>query len=90
MWAQLPVFPATNIRCVQEGTVNGRCYGERVRFDPRYPRQVWGEETGLSYNLHRYSDARTGGGRADPIGSSSPVLIFRSERGCVHWGMDRI
>ncbi|WCM92979.1 RHS repeat-associated core domain-containing protein [Acidovorax sp. NCPPB 2350] len=40
-----------------------------MRFDLRYPGQVWDEETGLSYNLHRYYDAGTGGYiQADPIG----------------------
>ncbi len=53
----------------QEGTASGRSYGEAVRFDLRYPGQVWDEETGLSYNLHRYYDAGTGRFvQADPIG----------------------
>ncbi len=53
----------------QEGTASGRSYGEAVRFDLRYPGQVWDEETGLSYNLHRYYDAGTGRYvQADPIG----------------------
>jgi RHS repeat-associated protein len=40
-----------------------------VKFDLRYPGQVFDEETGLSYNLHRYYDAATGRYmQADPIG----------------------
>ncbi|CAM3861184.1 RHS repeat-associated protein [Paracidovorax anthurii] len=53
----------------QSGEAGLRSYGEAVRFDLRYAGQVWDEETGLSYNLHRYYDA--GMGRyiqADPIG----------------------
>ena len=53
----------------QEGAASGRSYGEQVRFDLRYPGQVWDEETGLSYNLHRYYDVGTGRYvQADPIG----------------------
>ncbi|CAM4021328.1 RHS repeat-associated protein [Paracidovorax anthurii] len=53
----------------QSGEASGRSYGEAVRFDLRYPGQVWDEETGLSYNLHRYYDAGTGRYiQADPIG----------------------
>ncbi|WP_416208900.1 RHS repeat-associated core domain-containing protein [Acidovorax sacchari] len=53
----------------QEGAASGRSYGEAVRFDLRYPGQSWDEETGLSYNLHRYYDAGTGRYvQADPIG----------------------
>ncbi|TCP10558.1 RHS repeat-associated core domain-containing protein, partial [Simplicispira metamorpha] len=38
-------------------------------FELRYPGQQWDEETGLSYNLHRYYDAVTGRyTQADPIG----------------------
>lgn len=44
-------------------------YAEAVSFDLRYPGQQWDEETGLSYNLHRYYDAATGRyTQADPIG----------------------
>ncbi|MDA8523439.1 RHS repeat-associated core domain-containing protein [Acidovorax sp. NCPPB 4044] len=53
----------------QSGEAGIRSYVEAVRFDLRYPGQVWDEETGLNYNLHRYYDA--GSGRyiqADPIG----------------------
>uniref|UniRef100_A0A2G7SNP2 RHS repeat-associated core domain-containing protein n=1 Tax=Chryseobacterium sp. B5 TaxID=2050562 RepID=A0A2G7SNP2_9FLAO len=40
-----------------------------MKFDLRYPGQVFDEETGLSYNLHRYYDAATGRYiQADPIG----------------------
>jgi RHS repeat-associated protein len=40
-----------------------------VNFTLRYPGQVFDEETGLSYNLHRYYDAATGRYiQADPIG----------------------
>ncbi|MPT51113.1 RHS repeat-associated core domain-containing protein, partial [Delftia sp.] len=44
-------------------------YAQAVKFDLRYPGQVFDEETGLSYNLHRYYDAATGRYmQADPIG----------------------
>ena len=44
-------------------------YAEAVSFDLRYPGQQWDEETGLSYNLHRYYDAATGRyTQSDPIG----------------------
>jgi RHS repeat-associated protein len=44
-------------------------YLPTVKFDLRYPGQVSDEETGLSYNLHRYYDAATGRYiQADPIG----------------------
>jgi RHS repeat-associated protein len=50
-------------------TVSGPSYAEAVKFDLRYPGQVFDEETGLSYNLHRYYDAATGRYiQADPIG----------------------
>ncbi|WCM94851.1 hypothetical protein M5C99_09150 [Acidovorax sp. NCPPB 2350] len=53
----------------QSGEAGVRSYGEAVRFDLRYPGQVWDEETGLSYNLHRYYDAGVGKYiQADPIG----------------------
>ncbi|WP_146749413.1 RHS repeat-associated core domain-containing protein [Paracidovorax anthurii] len=53
----------------QSGQASGRTYGEAVLFDLRYPGQVWDEETGLSYNLHRYYDAGTGRYiQVDPIG----------------------
>ncbi|GKS93401.1 RHS repeat-associated core domain-containing protein [Acidovorax sp. SUPP2825] len=49
-----------------QGSAN---YAESIKFDLRYPGQVWDEETGLAYNLNRYYDRE--GGRyiqADPIG----------------------
>jgi len=50
-------------------TVSGPSYAQAVKFDLRYPGQVFDEETGLSYNLHRYYDAETGRYiQADPIG----------------------
>jgi RHS repeat-associated protein len=50
-------------------TVSGPNYVQAVKFDLRYPGQVVDEETGLSYNLHRYYDAATGRYiQADPIG----------------------
>ncbi|MBF9263518.1 RHS repeat-associated core domain-containing protein [Paracidovorax cattleyae] len=53
----------------QSGESTGRNYSEPVRFDLRYPGQVWDEETGLNYNLHRYYDPATGRYiQADPIG----------------------
>ncbi|WCM93295.1 DUF6531 domain-containing protein [Acidovorax sp. NCPPB 2350] len=62
--------PTTGATGYAQGGESGlRSYGEAVRFDLRYAGQVWDEETGLSYNLHRYYDA--GMGRyiqADPIG----------------------
>ncbi|WCM94848.1 DUF6531 domain-containing protein [Acidovorax sp. NCPPB 2350] len=53
----------------QSGEAGVRSYGEAVRFDLRYPGQVWDGETGLSYNLHRYYDRESGRYiQADPIG----------------------
>jgi RHS repeat-associated protein len=50
-------------------TVSGPSSAQAVKFDLRYPGQVSDEETGLSYNLHRYYDAATGRYiQADPIG----------------------
>jgi len=50
-------------------TVSGPSYAQAVKFDLRYPGQVFDEETGLSYNLHRYYDAATGRYiQADPMG----------------------
>jgi RHS repeat-associated protein len=50
-------------------TASGPSYAQAVKFDLRYPGQVFDEETGLSYNLHRYYDAATGRYiQADPIG----------------------
>lgn len=50
-------------------TASGPSYVQAVKFDLRYPGQVFDEETGLSYNLHRYYDAATGRYmQADPIG----------------------
>uniref|UniRef100_A0A2G7T181 RHS repeat-associated core domain-containing protein n=1 Tax=Chryseobacterium sp. B5 TaxID=2050562 RepID=A0A2G7T181_9FLAO len=60
-------------------TVSGPSYAQAVKFDLRYPAQVFDEETGLSYNLHRYYDAATGRYiQADPIG-----LGGGSRFGCV-------
>ncbi|WP_244883846.1 RHS repeat-associated core domain-containing protein [Paracidovorax oryzae] len=62
----------------QGGAASGRSYGEAVRFDLRYPGQVWDEESGLSYNLHRYYDAGTGRYvQADPIGLEGGWNRFR-------------
>ncbi|MFG0611345.1 RHS repeat-associated core domain-containing protein [Delftia sp. WSY_14] len=41
-------------------TVSGPSYAQAVKFDLRYPGQVFDEETGLLYNLHRYYDAAMG------------------------------
>jgi RHS repeat-associated protein len=50
-------------------TVSGPNYRWSPYHDLRYPGQVFDEETGLSYNLHRYYDAATGRYiQADPIG----------------------
>jgi RHS repeat-associated protein len=50
-------------------TVSGPSYAQAVKFELRYPGQVSDEETGLSYNLHRYYDVATGRYiQADPIG----------------------
>ena len=50
-------------------TVSGPSYAQAVKFDLRYPGQVFDEETGLSFNLHRFYDAATGRYiQADPIG----------------------
>ncbi|TCP10644.1 RHS repeat-associated core domain-containing protein, partial [Simplicispira metamorpha] len=53
----------------QPGISSANNYAEAVSFELRYPGQQWDEETGLSYNLHRYYDAVTGRyTQADPIG----------------------
>jgi RHS repeat-associated protein len=50
-------------------TVSGPSYAQAVKFELRYPGQVFDEETGLSYNLHRYYDVAAGRYiQADPIG----------------------
>jgi RHS repeat-associated protein len=55
-------------------TVSGPSYAQAVKFDLRYPGQVFDEETGLSYNLHRYYDAATGRYmQAAPIGRRGGV-----------------
>ncbi|OWG18567.1 hypothetical protein KDK82_2046 [Delftia sp. K82] len=62
------VRPTTGARGYGQ-TVSGPSYAQTVKFDLRYPGQVFDEETGLSYNLHRYYDAATGRYiQADPIG----------------------
>ncbi|GKT19446.1 hypothetical protein AVHY2522_22490 [Acidovorax sp. SUPP2522] len=61
-----PTTGATGYAQSGQGSAN---YSEAVKFDLRYPGQVWDEETGLAYNLNRYYDRE--GGRyiqADPIG----------------------
>ncbi|WCM87852.1 RHS repeat-associated core domain-containing protein [Acidovorax sp. NCPPB 3576] len=61
-----PTTGATGYAQSGQGATN---YSEAVKFDLRYPGQVWDEETGLAYNLNRYYDRE--GGRyiqADPIG----------------------
>ncbi len=51
------------------GIASSKVYSEAVTFKLRYPGQVWDEETGLAYNLHRYYDAQVGRYvQADPIG----------------------
>lgn len=51
------------------GIDNGKVYSETVAFSLRYPGQQWDEETGLSYNLHRYYDQDSGRYiQFDPIG----------------------
>ncbi|WOI44904.1 RHS repeat-associated core domain-containing protein [Acidovorax sp. BLS4] len=61
-----PTTGATGYAQSGQGSAN---YAEAIKFDLRYPGQVWDEETGLAYNLNRYYDRE--GGRyiqADPIG----------------------
>jgi len=62
------VQPTTGAKGYEQvGT--GASYSEPVSFNLRYPGQVWDDETGLSYNLHRYYDVSTGRyTQADPIG----------------------
>lgn len=62
------VQPTTGAKGYEQvGT--GTSYSEPVSFSLRYPGQVWDDETGLSYNLHRYYDVSTGRYvQADPIG----------------------
>ena len=49
--------------------VSGPSYAQALRFNLRYPGQVFDEEPELSYNMHRYYDAATGRHvQADPIG----------------------
>ncbi|SDD99159.1 RHS repeat-associated core domain-containing protein [Paracidovorax valerianellae] len=61
-----PTTGATGYSQSGQGSAN---YSEAIKFDLRYPGQVWDEETQLAYNLNRYYDRE--GGRyiqADPIG----------------------
>ncbi len=68
--ANIAAIASITTRCRDYGqTVSGPSYAQAVKFDLRYPGQVFDEETGLSYNLHRYYDAATGRYiQADPIG----------------------
>ncbi|GKS85425.1 hypothetical protein AVMA1855_14755 [Acidovorax sp. SUPP1855] len=61
--------PTTGATGYAQSGQGATSYSEAVKFDLRYPGQVWDEETGLAYNLNRYYDRE--GGRyiqADPIG----------------------
>ncbi len=61
--------PTTGATKYSQNGQSSASYAEAVKFDLRYPGQVWDEETGLAYNLHRYYDAATGRYvQADPIG----------------------
>ncbi|SDE04801.1 RHS repeat-associated core domain-containing protein [Paracidovorax valerianellae] len=61
-----PTTGATNYS--QSGQGNA-AYAEAVKFDLRYPGQVFDEETQLAYNLNRYYDQVSGRYiQADPIG----------------------
>ncbi|GKT26118.1 RHS repeat-associated core domain-containing protein [Acidovorax sp. SUPP3334] len=61
-----PTTGATNYSQSGQGSAN---YAEPIRFDLRYPGQVFDEETQLNYNLNRYYDQTSGRYiQADPIG----------------------
>jgi len=61
--------PTTGATKYSQNGQSSASYAEAVKFDLRYPGQVWDDETGLTYNLHRYYDAATGRYiQADPIG----------------------
>jgi len=61
-----PTTGATGYAQSGQGSSN---YSEAIRFDLRYPGQVWDEETQLTYNLNRYYDQVSGRYiQADPIG----------------------
>ncbi|WOI45635.1 RHS repeat-associated core domain-containing protein [Acidovorax sp. BLS4] len=61
-----PTTGATGYTQSGQGSSN---YSEAIRFDLRYPGQVFDEETQLNYNLHRSYDPPSGRYfQADPIG----------------------
>ncbi|WP_284431725.1 RHS repeat-associated core domain-containing protein, partial [Acidovorax sp. SUPP950] len=61
-----PTTGATGYAQSGQGSSN---YAEAIKFDLRYPGQVFDEETGLNYNLNRSYDPPSGRYfQADPIG----------------------
>ncbi|GKT26111.1 RHS repeat-associated core domain-containing protein [Acidovorax sp. SUPP3334] len=61
--------PTTGATGYTQSGQGSAAYAEPIRFDLRYPGQVWDEETQLAYNLNRYYDQVSGRYiQADPIG----------------------
>ncbi|MDA8447740.1 RHS repeat-associated core domain-containing protein, partial [Paracidovorax valerianellae] len=61
--------PTTGATGYAQSGQGSAAYAEAVKFDLRYPGQVWDEETQLAYNLNRYYDQVSGRYiQADPIG----------------------
>jgi len=61
--------PTTGATGYAQSGQGSAAYAEAVKFDLRYPGQVFDEETGLNYNLNRYYDQASGRYiQADPIG----------------------
>ncbi|MDA8444385.1 RHS repeat-associated core domain-containing protein [Paracidovorax valerianellae] len=61
--------PTTGATGYAQSGQGNAAYAEAVKFDLRYPGQVWDDETQLAYNLNRYYDQVSGRYiQADPIG----------------------
>ncbi|WP_284415329.1 RHS repeat-associated core domain-containing protein [Acidovorax sp. SUPP3334] len=61
--------PTTGATGYTQSGQGSAAYAEAIRFDLRYPGQVFDEETGLNYNLHRSYDMPSGRYiQNDPIG----------------------
>jgi len=61
--------PTTGATGYSQSGQGSAAYAEAIKFDLRYPGQVWDEETQLAYNLNRYYDQASGRYiQADPIG----------------------